>query len=48
MGVRGYFLKKKEALHAERSERAETATRSHSAEVDFLQDIYSVLGAKNH
>ena len=47
-GGTGLLSEKTEALHAERSERAEAATRSHSAEVDFLQDIYSVLGAKNY
>ena len=48
MGVQGYFLKKKmEALHAELNKRAEAATSSYSAEVDFLQYIYSVLMAKN-
>ena len=46
MSVRGYFLKK--ALHAELKERAEAATSKYSAEVDFLQYIYSVLVAKNH
>ena len=39
---------KTEALHAELNERAEAATSSYSAEVDFLQYIYSVLVAKNH
>ena len=48
MGVRGYFLKKMEALHAELNERAEAATGSYSAEVDFLQYIYLVLVAKSH
>ena len=36
-----------EALHAELNKRAEAATSSYSAEVDFLQYIYSVLMAKN-
>ena len=48
MGVRGYFLKKTEALHAELKERVEAAASSCSAEVDFLQFIHSVLVAKNH
>ena len=46
MGVQGYFLKK-QALHTELNERVEAATRSYSAEVDFLQYIYLVLVAKN-
>ena len=40
--------KKTEALLAELNERAEAATCGCSAEVDFLQYIYSVLVAKNH
>ena len=48
MGVRGYFVKKAEALRAEINERTEAATSSYSAKVDFLQYIYSVLVAKNH
>ena len=48
MGLRGYFLKKTEALHAELNKRAEAATSSYFAEVEFLQYIYSVLLAKNH
>ena len=36
MGVQGYFLKKKEALHAEIIKRMEKATGCYSAEVDFL------------
>ena len=35
MGVRGYFLKNTEAMHAELNEKAEAATRSYSAAVDF-------------
>ena len=35
MGVRGYFLKKTEAMHAQLNERAEAATSSYSAAVDF-------------
>ena len=45
MGVRGYFLQKD--LHAELKEKADAATSSCSAEVNFLQYIYSVLVAKN-
>ena len=41
------FWKKTEALHAELNEKAEAATSSYSAEVDFLQYIYSVFVAKN-
>ena len=47
-GGTGLLSEKTEALHAELNERAETATSSYSAEVDFLQYIYSVLVAKNH
>ena len=47
MEVPGYFLKK-QALRAKLSERAEAATSSFSAPVEFLQYIYSVLVAKNH
>ena len=39
---------KTEALHAEFNKRAEGATSSYSAAVDFLQYIYLVLVAKNH
>ena len=42
------LFEKTEALHAELSKRPEAATSSYSAEVDFLQYIYSVLMAKNH
>ena len=35
MGIRGYFLKKTGAMHAELNERAEAATSSYSAAVDF-------------
>ena len=49
MGVWGYFQKKTpEVLYVELKERAEAATSNHSAAVDFLQDIYSVIMAKNH
>ena len=48
MGVRGYFLKNTEAMHAELNEKAEAATRSYSAAVDFWYYIYSVLVTKNH
>ena len=44
----GLLSEKKEALHVELNERAEAPTGSHSAQVDFLQYIYSVLVAKNH
>ena len=37
MGLRGYFLKKTEALHAELNERTEAASSIYSAAVDFLQ-----------
>ena len=39
---------KTEALHAEFNKRAEAATSKYSAEVDFLQYVYSVLVTKNH
>ena len=45
MGLRS---EETEALHAELNERAEAATSSYSAAVDFLQYIYLVLVAKNH
>ena len=48
MGVRGCFLKKMEALHAELNKRVKATTRSDFAEVDFLQYIYLVTIAKNH
>ena len=44
----GLLSQKREALHTEFNELAEAATSSYSAEVDFLQYIYSVLVAKNH
>ena len=47
-GGTGLLSEKTEALHAELNERAEAATSSYSAEVDFLQYIYLVLVAKNH
>ena len=47
-GGTGLLSEKTEALHAELHKRAEAATISYSAEVDFLQYIYSVLMAKNH
>ena len=47
-GGTGLLSEKTEALHAELNERAEAATRSYSAEVNFLQYIYQVLVAKNH
>ena len=39
---------KTEALHAELNKRAEATTSSYSADVDFLQYIYSVVMAENH
>ena len=42
-GGTGLLSEKTEALHAEPNERAEAATSSYSAEVDFLQYIYSML-----
>ena len=42
------LFSKTEALHAELNERAEAAISIYSAEVDFLQYIYSMLVAKNH
>ena len=47
-GVTGLLSEKTEALHAELNRRAEAATSSYFAEVEFLQYIYSVLLAKNH
>ena len=47
-GGTGLLSEKTEALHAELYKRAEAATSSYSAEVDFLQYIYSVLVTKNH
>ena len=44
----GLLSEKIEALHAELNERGETATSIYSAEVDFLQYIYSVLVTKNY
>ena len=47
-GGMGLLSEKPEALHAELNKGAEVATSSYSAEVDFLQYIFSVLVAKNH
>ena len=47
-GGTGLLSEKMDALHADRNERVDTATSSYSAEVDFLQNIYSVLVARNH
>ena len=44
----GVLSETREALHAELNEKAEAATISYSAPVDFLQSIYLVLVAKNH
>ena len=38
-GVKGLLFEEKEALHAELNERAEAATSSYSAAVDFIQHI---------
>ena len=47
-GGTGLLSKKTEALCADLKERAEAASNSYSAEVDFSQCIYSALVAKNH
>ena len=47
-GSMGLLSEETEALHAELNEKAEAATSSYSAAVDFLQYIYSVLVAKYH
>ena len=47
-GGAGLLSEKTETLHEELNERADAATSSYSAEVDFLQYICSVLVAKNH
>ena len=47
-GATGLLSEKMEALHSELNERAEAATCTYSAGVDFLQYIYSVLVTKNH
>ena len=47
-GSMGLRSEETEALHAELNERAEAATSSYSAAVDFLQYIYLVLVAKYH
>ena len=44
----GVLSEIRKALHAELNERAEAATISYPAPVDFLQYIYLVLVAKNH
>ena len=44
----GLLSEKADALHEELNERAEAAISSYSAEVDFLQYIYSMLVTKNH
>ena len=44
----GLVSEKMEALYAELNERVEAATSIYSASGKFLQDIYSVLVAKNH
>ena len=47
-GTERVLSEKTEALNAELHKKAEAAIISYSAEVDFLQYIYSVLMAKNH
>ena len=47
-GSMGLLSEETEALHAELNEKAEAATSSYSAAVDFLQYIYSVLVVKYH
>ena len=47
-GGTGLLSEKTEALHVEPNERAEAATSSYSAAVDFIQCIYSVFVIKNH
>ena len=50
-GGRGHtelLSEKTEAFHGELNERAETATSSFFAAVDFFQYIYSMLMTKNH
>ena len=47
-GGTGLLSEKTKALNAELNQRAEVATSSYSAEVDFLQYIYLLLVAKNH
>ena len=44
----GLLSEETEALHTELTKRAEAASSSYSAAVDFLQYIYLVLVAKNH
>ena len=43
MGVQGLLSEKSEALHAELNERAEAATSSYSAEVDFYNTFIRCL-----
>ena len=45
---RGLVSEKTEASYVELNERAEAVTRSYSATSKFLQNIYSLLVAKNH
>ena len=44
----GLLSEETEALHTELTKRAEAASSSYSAAVDFLQYIYLVLVAKYH
>ena len=48
MGCTGIHSEKAKPMHAELKERAEAATSSYSAAVNFLQYIYSLLVTKNH
>ena len=47
-GSAGLLSEETEALRAKLSKRAEEASRSYFAAVDFIQYIYSVLVAKNY
>ena len=47
-GRTGILSEKTKVLYAELNRRAEVATSSYSAAVNFLQYIYSVLVAKNY
>ena len=47
-GVTELFSGKRKALHAEFNERAEAATNSYSAAINFLQYTYSVLVTENY
>ena len=47
-GSMGLLSEETEALRAKLNKKAEAASSSYSAAVDFLQYIHSVLVAKNH